>query len=185
MGVRTAGSARVLRALAARAHQHERCVEAALAEAEVTCRRSGQRLTTLRRRVLELVWAGHAPVKAYDLLERLRAERARAAPPTVYRALDFLCQEGLVHRIESLNAYVGCGEPQRPHRAQFLICRDCGTVAELDDTEVSGLIAGRAGRMGFEVQRETIEVVGRCAACRADPAGPARDVPAGGPATRT
>lgn len=161
-----AGAARVLRPFAAPAHPHEHCVAAALAEAESACRRSGQRLTTLRRRVLELVWGGHGPVKAYDLLGRLRAERARAAPPTVYRALDFLCQEGLVHRIESLNAYVGCGAPQRPHRAQFLICRECGTVAELADSEVSGLIAGRADRMGFEVQRETIEVAGRCATCR-------------------
>lgn len=157
---------RVLRAFKTRRHAHTRCVTDALAAAEAACLRRGRRLTALRRRVLELVWASHGPVKAYDVLERLREERARAAPPTVYRALDFLQAEGLVHRIESLNAYVGCGEPARAHRGQFLICRCCGTVAEMDDAEVSALLAGKARRLGFELHGETIELSGLCAHCR-------------------
>ena len=80
------------------------------------CARRGARLTRLRRRVLELVWQGHAAVKAYDLLAELDRKDATAKPPTVYRALDFLMAHGLVHRLESLNSYVGCPQPGAPAR---------------------------------------------------------------------
>ena len=156
---------RVLRDFKSRRHRHSECVSDALSAAEGHCRELGYRLTPLRRRVLELVWNNHAPVKAYDVLSDLQADRARAAPPTVYRALDFLQEVGLVHRIESLNAFVGCGDPHRTHLGQFFICRACGTVAEIDDTEISSLIAGKARKIGFSVARETIEVEGLCAHC--------------------
>jgi len=158
---------RVLREFKGHSHQHAQCIAHAVAQAEAACRRRGQRFTRLRRRVLELVWESHEPVKAYDLLDRLRGERARAAPPTVYRALDFLQAEGLVHRIASLNAFVGCGEPGWTHRGQFLICRECGTVAEIDDPELLGVIAARAGQLGFAVDHEIIEIAGVCGNCRA------------------
>ena len=103
-------------------HQHASCISDALRAAEKTCKERGLRLTPIRRRVLELVWASHEPVKAYDILDILRSERDSAAPPTVYRALEFLLGEGLVHKIESLNAYVGCGEPGHADAGQFLIC---------------------------------------------------------------
>src|SRR5918999_799750 len=103
-------------------HDHLSCIGDALDRAAVLCDQRGARLTPLRRRVLELVWRGHEPVGAYDLL----AQMGRAAPPTVYRALDFLIEQGLVHRIESLNAYVGCDRPEAAHASQFLICTDCG-----------------------------------------------------------
>ena len=148
-------------------HAHSRCLKTAVGKAEQACQARGVRLTSLRRRVLELVWRSHEPVKAYDLLGRLRAERQGAAPPTVYRALDFLRAEGFVHKIESLNAYVGCGEPGHPSSGQFLICRRCGEVAEMDDPEIAGLIADKARQLGFASQRQTIEVGGLCADCRA------------------
>ena len=113
----------VLREFKGRRHRHSECVSDALAAAEQHCREKGNRLTPLRRRVLELVWTNHEPVKAYDVLSDLQADRARAAPPTVYRALDFLQEVGLVHRIESLNAFVGCGDPHRKHLGQFFICQ--------------------------------------------------------------
>jgi Fur family zinc uptake transcriptional regulator len=146
-------------------HQHSRCLESVLAKVEASCAGRGLRLTNLRRRVLELVWRGHEPVKAYELLEVLRAEKKGAAPPTVYRALDFLRQEGFVHRIESLNAYVGCGEPGHNNTAQFLICHQCGTVAELDDADIQDLISDKAGGLGFRIRHQTIEVQGLCTAC--------------------
>jgi Fur family zinc uptake transcriptional regulator len=154
-----------LRAFKPPRHRHADCVSGALAAAERSCAVHGQRLTELRRRVLELVWESHRPIKAYDVLARLQQERNGAAPPTVYRALEFLRTEGLVHRIESLNAFVGCGEPARAHTGQFLICRRCGAVAEMDDAELSDLIAGKAGKMGFRVDRETIEIEGVCGEC--------------------
>ena len=159
-------AAHVLRSFTPARHDHRRCVSAALSKADATCTASGLRLTPLRRRVLELVWGSHTPVKAYDLLAILGKERDQAAPPTVYRALDFLLEAGLVHRIASLNAFVGCGEPGAGHAGQFLICTGCGTVAELDEPRLSATIAASALRLGFEVHRETIEIEGLCGNCR-------------------
>ena len=113
-----------------RRHDHQRCVRDALRRAQEVCQSRHARLTSARQRVLELVWKAHQPVLAYDLLDELRAEQPRAAPPTVYRALEFLQAHGLVHKIESLNAYVGCSDPSHPHSGQFLICSDCNEVAE-------------------------------------------------------
>lgn len=156
----------VLRTFTPERHDHRRCVSTALSKADAACTAAGLRLTPLRRRVLELVWGSHTPVKAYDLLAILGRERHQAAPPTVYRALDFLQEAGLVHRLASMNAFVGCGEPGGTHAGQFLICSRCGTVAELAEPGLSKTIAVSAERMGFEVVRETIEIEGVCADCR-------------------
>ena len=148
-------------------HDHEGCVEAALAAATALCGARGERLTPLRRRVLELVWANHSPVRAYDLLEMLSRERGRVAPPTVYRALDFLTQQRLVHRIDSLNAFVGCAHPESTHAAYFMICRSCGTAGEIVDPELRGAVARSAKRTGFLIEQETVELHGLCPHCRA------------------
>jgi Fur family transcriptional regulator, zinc uptake regulator len=157
---------RVLIPFQKRTHNHTRCIDDALAEAEAACRHKGLRFTALRRSVLTLIWTRHAPVKAYDILERLRREgRRAAAPPTVYRALEFLLEAGLVHRIESLNAYVGCGGAGTPHVGQFLICRRCSAVAELDTPAIAKALAADARRLGFRADRQTIEIRGLCAEC--------------------
>lgn len=148
-------------------HDHGRCVASAMATAEAECRRRGARLTEVRRRVLELVWTSHQPVGAYALLERLGQEGFPAAPPTVYRALDFLLAHGLVHRIERLNAFVGCSHPGAPHAGQFLLCLDCGAAAELDDPAIETAVASGAARLGFSISRQTVEAEGLCPACRA------------------
>lgn len=147
-------------------HDHARCIDVALGRAAALCARRGARLTDLRRRVLELVWQGHAAVKAYDVLERLEAPGA-AKPPTVYRALDFLMAHGLVHRLESLNAYVGCPRPERAHKGRFLICDACGHVAEFDSAALRTAIAAGAADLGFAVRDETVEVHGLCQRCQA------------------
>lgn len=153
-------------------HDHGRCVDAALDQARAICAARGVRLTELRRRVLELVWRDHTAVKAYDLLRDLGRESGAAAkPPTVYRALEFLIEQGFVHRLESLNAYVGCPVPGRDHAGQFLICDRCGTVDEFSAPAVSAAIADRAADLGFAVGQETIEVRGTCQVCRGGPAG--------------
>lgn len=147
-------------------HDHGRCVAHALEAAEAECRRRGARLTDVRRRVLELVWHSHAPVGAYALLETLGREGFCAAPPTVYRALDFLLAHGLIHRIERLNAFAGCTRPGTPHAGQFLLCERCGAAAELDDPAIDAAISAAAGRLGFTVARQTVEVDGLCPACQ-------------------
>lgn len=147
-------------------HDHHRCVAHALEAAEIECRRRGARLTEARRRVLELVWASHAPIGAYAILEALGREGWSAAPPTVYRALDFLLAHGLVHRIERLNAFVGCSRPGVPHAGQFLLCTHCGAAAELNDGDIARTVADAAARLGFSVTGQTIEAEGQCPACR-------------------
>ena len=150
---------------------HRRCIESALDGAASVCQSRGVRLTDLRRRVLELVWGGHRPLGAYELLETLRRERRGAAPPTVYRALDFLCEQGLVHRIESLNSFVGCASPGNSHICQFLICRGCGVAAEISDGRIEEAIGNSAAEAGFAVLRRTIEVEGLCLHCQREGGG--------------
>ncbi len=153
-------------------HDHRACVEVALATAARLCLERRVRLTPLRRRVLELVWRGHAPVGAYDILGRLSAEqgtakeRRRSAPPTVYRALEFLLAQGLIHRIESLNAYVGCVHPDGAHGGQFLICTGCGATAEVHDPRVDAAVARRAEELGFAVRQKVVELRGLCPPCQ-------------------
>jgi len=159
--------AKVIREFSRGKHKHSTCVAEALATAELSCKRHGNRLTPIRRRVLELVWASHEPVKAYDVLDILRNERSSAAPPTVYRALEFLQEEGLVHKIESLNAFVGCGKPGHLDSGQFLICSDCGEVAELDDPDLVEIINKKALQIGFAIEDQIVEIKGCCAQCAA------------------
>ncbi|MGD8567604.1 MAG: Fur family transcriptional regulator [Gammaproteobacteria bacterium] len=146
-------------------HNHDSCKKAALAEAESACAAEGLKLTRIRRQVLELVWGSHAPIKAYEILEFLQQQNPKAVPPTVYRALEFLQQAGLVHRIESLNAYVGCGKPREPHIGQFLICQMCGAVAEIDEPKITELLTAQAAQLGFETTQQLVELKGLCPQC--------------------
>lgn len=129
------------------------------------CERRGIRLTALRKRVLEMVATSDTPVKAYDLLDKLKLEHAGAAPPTVYRALDFLMEQGFVHRIESSNAYLSCPHPAHSHPSQFLICESCGVTMELEDAELDQRLFAQARAQGFKPSRQVVEIRGTCARC--------------------
>ena len=146
-------------------HDHAVCITDALDTAEQYCRKNGLRFTPLRRQVLEIVWSRHAPIGAYEILDDLRNESRAAAPPTVYRALEFLVEHGFVHKIESLNAFVGCDRPGGDHVGQFLICGECNQVGELDDPDIAKLIAKKAKKIGFDASHQTIEVRGLCRNC--------------------
>ena len=118
-------------------------------------------------KVLELVWQSHKPLGAYDILGVLSEQDGRrAAPPTVYRALDFLLENGLVHRIASLNAFVGCSHPEHAHQGQFLICRECHAAIELEQKSISDAIIKSSADVGFRVEGQTVEVVGLCSGCQ-------------------
>lgn len=147
-------------------HDHAVCRTAALRRAEALCAGRGARFTDLRRRVLELLWEDHRPIAAYDVLHRLNADGRKAAPPAVYRALEFLIAQGLAHRLNSLNAFIGCAAPERAHGAQFFICRACGSVAEVRDPEIAAGITRAAETLGFTVQAPVVEVEGLCPHCR-------------------
>lgn len=143
-----------------------RRIEARLDEAARSCAREGSALTELRRLVLGLVLEAEGPLTAYQLLDRLKRTRKGAVPPTIYRALDFLLARRLVHKVESLNAFVPCVEPSRAaHQAQFLICRSCGAVIEIEDHSVSHALENAAASHGFHPANALVEVSGECAAC--------------------
>jgi Fur family zinc uptake transcriptional regulator len=152
--------------ISAAQHDHAGCVAEAISTAERLCRDRGLRFTAIRRRVLELVWDSHKPIGAYDILEILGKKSSSAAPPTVYRALEFLIEAGLVHRLDSLNAFIGCPDPASRHAGQFLICLNCRTVTELSDVEIEGLVTNRAAEHGFEAVRQMLEIEGLCKNCR-------------------
>jgi len=147
-------------------HDHRLCQRQLLSAARRVCELRKLRLTLRRRQVLEILLASHQPLGAYDILAQLNrgASSERIAPPIVYRALEFLLAEGLVHRIESRNAFIGCVHPGHRSAAQFLICRGCEQVAELENPD-SGLLA-RADDLGFAVDHSVVEITGVCAECQ-------------------
>lgn len=152
------------------AHPNSPCspqdVETFLAEAETMAQARGQKMTRIRRKVLQLLLESDEPAKAYDLLANLDGEGA-AKPPTVYRALDFLQEVGLAHKIESLNAYVACGHTSHSHSAVFLICDTCGSAEELHAVKTSSALDDETDAAGFTLQRAVIEARGTCRACAA------------------
>ncbi len=131
------------------------------------CEERGLRLTPLRERVLREVAEADRPVKAYDLMDLIRDAKGPAAPPTVYRALDFLLEHGFIHKLESINAYITCHQPRIPHSAPFLICGSCGIAVEMEDERATRLLGEQARALGFQPQAQTLEVHGRCARCAA------------------
>lgn len=150
------------------AHDHGHCRTRSLAAVEAACADRGLRLTPVRRQVLEILLEAHRAMGAYDVLRRLTASGATPQPPVAYRALDFLVANGFAHRIEKLNAFVACTAPaDAGHSAAFLICRDCGTVAELDAASVAGRLDTIAAGAGFVIDRAVLEIVGQCRPCRA------------------
>ncbi len=149
-------------------HDHGRCSAEALEHAEVLCRDRGQRLTPSRRQILEALLESHKPLGAYDIIDRTAEKGARPAPITVYRALDFLIENGLVHRIESRNAFIACIHDHAVDDVMmFLICERCGAVGEARSTTVADSIRSAAGAAGFAPKNPVIEVSGICAHCRA------------------
>ena len=141
-------------------------VDAFLNEAETLVARQGQRMTKIRRKVLRLLVESSEPAKAYDLLANLDGEGS-AKPPTIYRALDFLQEAGLAHKIESLNAYVACGHASHRHSAVFLICDRCHGAEELHAEATSAALKAETEAAGFDMTRAVVEVRGTCRDCAA------------------
>jgi Fur family transcriptional regulator, zinc uptake regulator len=150
-------------------HDHDRCTADALAHAEALCAARGQRLTPLRRQVLETLAESHKALGAYEIMERMAGQGPRPAPITVYRALDFLLENGLVHRIESRNAFLACiGDHHAAGSGTtvFLICERCGAVGEASSAAVAETLQTAARAVGFTPKARVIEVTGICAHCR-------------------
>ena len=144
-------------------HHHD--AAALIKEVRAKCTALGLRFTPLREKVLELIANSSGPSKAYTLLEQLRTEHDSAAPPTVYRALEFLLEHGFVHKVESINAFVACPHPGGTHLAQFLVCDQCGTAIELEGEMLPKLLTELAVAQQFSAERLVVEVHGRCINC--------------------
>jgi Fur family zinc uptake transcriptional regulator len=148
-------------------HDHERCTADALTHAERLCAQRAQRLTPIRRKVLELLLESHKPLGAYEIMDRAAAVGTRPAPITIYRALDFLRDNGLVHRIESRNAFVACvNNHATGDLVVFLICEHCGAVGEASSAAVADQLKSAARAAGFTPKAPVIEIGGVCAHCR-------------------
>ncbi|MDN5618934.1 MAG: transcriptional repressor [Psychrobacter sp.] len=163
-----------------------------LAAAKEHCRLSGARFTPLRQQIYQLVLESDQPVGAYDLITQLQQMRLsdigdseslkafdvpdkpstkkrapkNVAPPTVYRSLEFLLSEGLIHQLTSINAYVPCCHPRAQHTAAFLICDQCQRVQECSSLPVQEMMSFAEQDVGFTVERSVIELSGRCQVCQ-------------------
>lgn len=151
--------------MAFQAHEHAGCVARGVMAAEELCAARSVRLTTARRRVLEILLAEHKALGAYEVLAKLSERGEPAHPPAAYRALDFLVEHGLAHRVERLNAFIACSEPGNGHRPVFLICRDCRSVAEAMDARDDSALQGTAERVGFRIEQSSVELEGLCPSC--------------------
>ena len=149
-------------------HDHDRCSADAMARAEALCAARAERLTPTRRHVLEALASSHRPLGAYEIIDRLAERGPRPAPITVYRALDFLLAQGLVHRIESRNAFIACiGKHDAKAMIVFLLCDLCGAVGEAPSAAVAETLLAAARSAGFTPKTPVIEIPGVCSHCRA------------------
>jgi Fur family transcriptional regulator, zinc uptake regulator len=146
-------------------HDHAACAGQALALAEERLAHDGQRLTPVRRRTLQILLESHRALGAYEVLERLVADGYGNQPPVAYRALEFLEDQGLVHRIRRLNAFTACMHPGTAHAPAFLICRECHVVAEAPAAAVAAALQSAAAALHFTIERATVEALGLCPAC--------------------
>lgn len=153
-------------ALAFHRHDHRRCAATVLAQADSRADAEGLRLTPVRRRTLEILLEAHRAMGAYEVLDRLAEEGFGRQPPVAYRALDYLVEHGLAHRVQRLNAYVACLHPGEAHAPVFLICRGCKAVAEAPGARVRAALEAGAAETGFVVERASVEAVGLCPSCR-------------------
>lgn len=148
-------------------HNHQHCIDDALHHARNICQQAGVKLTPLREQVLMLIWQSHKPLGAYDIIDMLATvSNRRIAPPTVYRTLEFLLELGVIHRINSLNAYIGCPTPNTEHPGYFLICKQCHTVNESNDEKLLQQITRLGHDANFQIQKQWLEVLGLCQHCQ-------------------
>jgi Fur family zinc uptake transcriptional regulator len=148
-------------------HDRKQRVSRALKSAEKICKERELQLTAIRKRVLELIWERHAPIGAYAILGSLKKGEGALAPPTVYRALEFLLDAGLIHRVDALNAFIGCESPEHAHSGLLLVCSSCSRVEEIEDPGLARLVGQKAQDAGFTAQPQPFEIKGQCAKCRA------------------
>ena len=147
-------------------HDHSRCIDAALSRAEDLCQKKNAKLTPTRATVLSILWQSHRPLGAYQVQDRLSKIMGKpTAPPTVYRAIEFLLRLGLIHRLPSLNAYIGCPFPNSEHSNLFLICTECGSASEMAHATINNTLQSAGAKVNFTLQSQSLELFGLCPQC--------------------
>lgn len=136
-----------------------------LERASERCKARGTLLTPIRRDVLDLLYETENGLKAYDLLARIKERRSNATPPTVYRALDFLMEQGLVHKIERLNQFVACRHESHQFPGLLMVCRKCGKVSELHDQQLMKTLLHSVKCAGHQLDCQEIEIASICPDC--------------------
>ena len=147
---------------------HTHSISARIADAEQECQIRGVRWTPLRSEVLKLILEVGKPIGAYDLLAKMAHQGRPPAPPTVYRTLDFLLEQGFIHRLTSINSFVPCCHPRQGHEAAFLICQNCHRVDEAESSDLQSILQTLANQGGFVPKQATIEIAGLCIACQTE-----------------
>lgn len=135
-------------------------------KARAFCEQKGARFTPLRAKVYQILLAEDASIGAYDILDKLRVIEDSAKPPTVYRALDFFLEHGLIHKVESTNTFKACHHFGCSHPVQFLICDTCGDVQEISSEGVKETLEKQAQQSSFKIHTQTIEAHGLCVNCQ-------------------
>ncbi|MBK9585003.1 MAG: transcriptional repressor [Alphaproteobacteria bacterium] len=133
---------------------------------EAYCAEKGLRFTEPRRYVLEIIAGSSTPIGAYDVLAKLSQFLDHPKPPTAYRAIEFLQENGFIHRIESLNAFITCHAGHKHSGSQFMICDQCGTVIEAHLCELPKDLARKTEEEGFVLSTWNAELHGQCKSCQ-------------------
>lgn len=145
---------------------HDSCINDSIAQAELICNEKNIRFTDLRKKVFLIILQNHQPAKAYDVLDQLQKDDASAKPSTVYRTLDFLMENGIIHKLHSSNSYVACSHPEKHNRCYFLICNNCNEIKECCDENLTKAVNDVTDGLHFEAQNTIIEISGVCEVCR-------------------
>ena len=145
-------------------HNHELCYKSSVNAFKKNCYEKKLKLTPLRLKVFELLLNDHRPLGAYQILNTLSKDGLNLTPPVIYRVLDFLIEQGFVHKIKNLNAFIACSHPGNTHSPTFMICRKCEKVAEIDLKE-SGIKLDKNLFSDFQIEESIIEVIGICKSC--------------------
>lgn len=146
-------------------NHHQKCIESAMNQAEKLCARNKLQFTKLRKSVFTIIWQSHNPLKAYDILQQLQKNDAAAKPITVYRALDFLLNNHMIHKLESENTFFGCTHPGKTHNCYFLICKKCHIVQEGCKNDILKDIYNHINQDNFKIEYVTLEIQGICQNC--------------------
>lgn len=141
-------------------------IEESISRVVEICKENNLVFTEIRQKVFEIIIEHTKPIKAYEILDDLTKILGKSShPPTVYRAIDFLIENGFIHKLNSINSYVGCFHPKIHKECYFLICKKCNIYQECCDKNLTDNIFKTADKRDFIVSNTTLEIEGHCQGC--------------------